>query len=201
MIRYYLSPIIQILPRNANGPKLHIYMDFAAGEAYSCVNPYPYKPWALVYVEASESTHAAIQADIDITLVPFWDSGGEYLPLTAQVLDVAEPYRSNIAAFMESHRIPTGWITGTMTLGRVVRYIIQILQIVQMLQDDYPELELDMTVKDIQATKRQRILQWMGAHGIETQDIALSWTIRQVLGRIIRDFGWQAILHLGTALL
>jgi hypothetical protein len=176
-------------------------MDFGAGEGYSCVNPYPDKPWSLVAVDASEATHTAIQADVQITLIPFWNAGGEYLPLTAEVRDVVEPYRTNIATYLEDHRIPTGWITGTMTLGRVIRFIIQILTVVQRLKEDYPEYDLDSLVGDIPAPKRQRILQWMSANGIETGDIDLSWSIRQVLARIIRDYGWQATMELGSALL
>ena len=124
LIRYYLAPIVQIPPRDMNAPKVHMYMDPNVPEGYSCVNSYPYKNWALVHVDADQDTHTAIQADTDITLIPFWNETGEYLPLNALVLQVAQPYRGNIATFLENHRIPTGWITGTHTLGQVLRYVI-----------------------------------------------------------------------------
>lgn len=202
-IRYYLAPIVQIEigPRSVTASKVLIYLDHSTGDSHASIMPNPYKQWALSWVEAGETTHAAIQADSAIRLIPFWDSGGNYLPLTAQVVDVVEPYRTNIATYLENHRIPTGWITGSMTLRRILRYIIQILVTVQRLEDDFPELDLDAQVSSIPIAQRQRINAWMDDNGIETGDITNSWSIRQVLQRIIDQYGWQAVYSLGTALL
>lgn len=202
-VRYYLAPYgpgyIPARP-NARACKVIQYLG-GANEGHSTVHAYPVKGWSVAYVDAAASTHAAIQADAEITLIPFWDAGDEYLPLSATVAQVAEPYRTQIATYLENHRIPTGWIAGTMTLGSVIRYIVQILITAQRLDEDYPEFDLETQASAIPAAQRQRILAWMGNNGIETSDIDLNWTVRQVLARIVDQYGWSGIMSLGVSLL
>ena len=174
---------------------------YLEGYGHSAAHAYPVKDWCVAYVDAPESVHTAIRADSEITLIPLWNDASEYLPLTATVSQINTASRQNMATFLENHRVPTGWITGDMTIGRVIKYVVQILMIAQMLEDDYPELNLDTQVSAIPAAQRQRIVQWMNNHGIETQDIDLQWTVRQVLARIIRDYGWSGVMALGTSLL
>lgn len=201
-VRFYLTPYGPgYLPGHpsTNASKVIIYL--ADDDSHAVVRANPWKNWSLAWVSAAEATHTAIQADAEITLIPLWNAGMEYLPVSAQVSEIAEPYRSHISTFLENHRIPTGWIVGTTTIAQVLRRTIQILLTVQRLKDDYPEYGLETQVKDVPAQKRQRMLTWMNNHGIETSDINANWTIRQVLKRIVRDYGWQPIYHFGTALL
>lgn len=210
-IRFYLTPYgpgYHPLRPAANCSKGYLYINrdefgehLSKGEKVTQVPALPWKPWCLARIRAEEATHTAIQADAEIRLLPFYNAGGDYLPLTAQVLDVAEPYRSNIATWLEDHRIPADWITGTTTLGQVLRRIIQVMYTVQRMQEDFPEYDLAAQVKDIPAQQRQRVLNWMGVHGIETSDVNANWTVRQVLRRIVRDYPWRPITKFGSSLL
>jgi hypothetical protein len=106
-----------------------------------------------------------------------------------------------MASFLEAREVPMGWIVGADTLGGVIRHVVQILLTAQRLEDDYPEFDLDVQISTIPAAQRARILSWMGDNGIETSDIDLSWSVRQVLRRIVRDYGWSGVMELGTSLL
>jgi len=202
MIRFYLAPYgpgyIPSRP-DANASKVIMYL--SGNDSHAAVRANPWKAWCLSWVNAVKATHTAIQADAAITLIPLWDSSMEYLPVSAQVSEIVEPYRTQIVTFLENHYIPTEWIIGTATIAQVLRRVIQILLTVQRLKEDYPEYSLETQISAIPAQQRQRILAWMVDHGVETADIDLNWTIRQVLRRIVRDYGWQPIYEFGTALL
>jgi hypothetical protein len=171
------------------------------GEKITQIPALPYKPWALCRVRALPATHAVIEVDPEIRLLPFYNASGEYLPLTAQVLDVAEPYRTNIADWLEDHRVPAEWITGTLTLGQVLRGIIQVLFTVQRMQDAFPEYDLGATVGDIPSQQRVAMRDFLRDHGIQYDDITNAWTVRQVLRRIVRDWSWRPITKFGASLL
>ncbi len=202
VIRYYLAPYgTGYVPR----PTMRVckVVLYQADGGHSAVHAYPVKNWCIAALDTSEAQaqHALAQADPEITLVPLWDGGGEYLPLSATVADLDATSRSQMASYLEARRIPTGWITGDMTIGRVIRYVVQILLTTQRLADDYPELDLDTQVSEIPSAQRQRMLAWMSDNGIETSDIDLSWTVRQVLQRIVDQYGWSGVMELGTSLL
>jgi hypothetical protein len=202
VVRFYLTPYgpgyIPSRPQ-ANASKVVLYL--SGDDAHMVVRANPWKSWCLCYVDAQDATHAAIQADAEITLIPLWDSGNNYLPMTAAVNEIAEPYRTQIATFLEDHYVPMAWVTGTTLIGQVFRHIVQILKIIHWLGEDYPNFDLETPVSDIPAQQRTRILSWMNSNGIQTNDITNSWTIRQVLRRIVRDFGWRPTYKFGTVLL
>jgi hypothetical protein len=202
MVRFYLCPYGPgYIPSRPNARAAKLIQYLSGDDSHSAVQSYPWKEWTIVYVDAAEATHATIQADAEITLIPFWDSGDNYLPLSATVADVAQPYRSQIATFLENHRIPAGWISGEHTLGRIVKYTVQVFQIVQHLEDDFPEVDLSTQLSAINSAQRARVLQWLTTNGIETSDIDQNWSVRQLLQRIVSQYGWQPVLALGTALL
>lgn len=179
--------------------KVGIYT--TAGVAMSWKTPYPYLDWALASVDAPDDVHTTIQSDNDVTLVPFFDDNGNYLPLSATVSQIATNYRTAIANYLENRRIPTGWITGEMTLGFVLKTIWKYLEIADKIQDDYPNLDLSMTVGQIPAAQRSRIIAWMDNNGISREGITTASTIRQVLQRIVRDYSFPALVEFGFALL
>lgn len=150
------------------------------------------KNWSISEVRGPVFLHTAIQTDPEITLIPFFDPGGEYLATTAQVSELSAQSRTNIQDFLEARRIPTDWIQGTHTLGAVLKYIARIFAVMGWLKENYPELDLSTPASEIPQAKRQAVLDWMDGRGIETSDITLSWTVRQVLRRIIVQYPWRA---------
>lgn len=204
--RYYICPYIDINPdpdAQRWAPKIHLYRDISAGEGYNVASAaWPYKDWCLAEFWAEPDAHADAQADVDVTLIPFFDGSGNYLPLSAEAREVVEPYRTNILNFLEARRIPAGWIDGGTTLGAILKYVLKLLTLVSWLKDNYPELPLDTQVNGIPGNRRQAVLGWMQNNGIETSDITNSWTVGQVLHRIALQYPWRAEhTRLGTALL
>lgn len=196
-VRYYLTPYGLYHPKRPAAYCSKLWQYRQDGERVTTVKSYPHKAWCLNRFEASDTSHTAAQADVEIILIPFFNDAGEYLPLSAQVRDVAASHRADIAAFLENHRVPTGWITGTHTLGRVLRYIVQILLMAGWLKENYPEVGLTTQVRDLSTGQKQQVLRWMRRNGIETNDIDNNWTVRQVLGRIVSQYGWKASFAFG----
>lgn len=204
--RFYLAPYgpgyIPARPQ-ARASKVISYL--GGDDTHATIHAYPYKGWSPVYVDAGLVTHNAIAADTEITLIPFWDGPdpqtANYLTVQDQIRDIAEPHRSSIANFLEARRIPVGWTDGGMMIGRTLRHIIKIYTIAKGLRENYPEYDLETQVRDIPQAKRQAIASWMDDHGIVRSDMTLDWSVRQVLARIVRDYGWSPVMALGVALL
>jgi len=210
VIRYYLSPVVDQFADNPDidreswVSKVKLYLSGEEGHS-SAQLPNPWKMWTLSEVNASEATHNAIQADPEILLVPLWDSTDvgtrTYLPLTATVSQIDATYRAQIVTYLEARGIPTGWIQGFHTIGRVFRYITQILRTVDRMQENFPEYDLATQLSAIPAQQRSKVEQWMRNHGIDTSDITLAWTVRQVLQRIVDQYPWQPYFKFGGSLL
>lgn len=199
-VRFYISPMVQhpAVP-NRWVSKAALYGDENTSTRWK--TPYPYLNWSLIAVDAPEAVHTNIQSDVDIQLVPFIDDQGNYLPLSATVSQVAVNHRNNISTYLNNRRIPTDWVNGGMTLGFVLKSIWQYLEVVEKLTTDYPNLDLTNTVQQIPAQQRQRVLGWLNANGIQTNDITLQWTINQLLRRVVRDYTFPATIDFGFALL
>jgi hypothetical protein len=156
--------------------------------AWGAVKGWPVKNWCLAWVDSDEAGHTTIQADSEIILIPFIDTGGNYLPLSAIVSDVAPAHRTNIANWLEARNIPTEWVTGSMKIGQVLKRLVQYFYLLHRLGSDYPEYSLDSAISTIPTAKRNRILNWMQDNGITTGDIVLTWTVRQVLNRMVTQY-------------
>jgi hypothetical protein len=198
LIRYYLTPYeagyLNQRPA-ARASKVVTYL--AAGDRHAVVKAHPWKDWCIAWVNAVEDTHIDIQLDLQIKLIPIWSTSSQYLTVTDLVSDIDPVYLANMITFLEDHRIPTGWIQLTDTIGSVFKKIIRVLQLAQLLKENYPELNLDDTVGMIPEAQRNSILAWLLSNGISTAPITLSWTIRQLLKYIITEFGWQSVIKFG----
>jgi len=194
-VRYYLAPFQQITIEERSGNQFAsrclAHIRAVEPAAYQVTVKAPGLNWCVTAVDALPATHAVIQADPTIDLIPFIDTGGNYLPLSATVSQVRQVSRAAIGTVLERQRVPTGWISGNTTLREVLLQTIRQLIIAQRLRDDFPNIALGLTVADIPTGQRARIVAWMDANGIDRSDITASTTIRQVLRRLVQRYGWR----------
>lgn len=183
-VRYYLAPIIQI-SLNGRTPLASQTMLYRTNGSRHSIAKFRDRNRCICRVDAADAEHTNIQADVDITLIPFIDGGGNYLTLADTVGDVSAANRTSISNFLEARGIPTNWINLSHTLGQVVKFVILYFNASQMLDTDFPDdFTLAQTIGDIPAARRQRIQTWLDNRGIDTSDFTLSTTIRQLLVRI-----------------
>jgi len=157
----------------------------------------PYKTWALTWVEAEDSVHQIIQEDAEIKLIPFFNSNGDYLDLNASVSQLTTENRNKINAWLNAKAVPADWIADSHSIGDITGYIIRVLQVVQMLEDDYPELDLQTAVSDIEIAKYRRIRSWMQSNDIDISGFNSSSTVGQIIERIIAQYKWESLPVLG----
>lgn len=101
-----------------------------------------------------------------------------------------------VIARLESYRLPADLITDTMTVRQIIGYILRILFAAQQLGIDFPELDLAATWNTIPLAKRQRILAWAVAHGVNTSGLTGSTPIRTIIKRLLTA-EWGAIVFGG----
>jgi hypothetical protein len=201
MIRFYLAPIIirSVGDRSFNASKVEEYLNPTPTTGLSrsiCANPW--RSWAISWVHTTEAEHRAIQADKQITLIPFWDAGGNYLALDGTVGQITAANRNAIKRRLETLGVPSDWITTEHKIREVLRFVIRLLHIAQMLRDGYPNLDLSMTVGDISANRQWRVKRWMEIYGIDTSVLSPSTPIRRIVTHMVTDFPWGSDRpHLG----
>lgn len=194
-IRWYLAPYVQgsLGNRTVNASKI-FFLARAFGEPsahVSVVKANPWKSWCLTRLDGTDPLHSSVQADAEVTLIPLWDSLGEYLAMSDTVGEIDSVYRQQMANFLEARRVPLGWVTVGMQIRLVIRIIIRIMQMVQMMGNNFPDLDLDDTVGDIPSAQRQAVQDWMDNNGIDTSEIVLTTPIRAVLKRIFDEYPWR----------
>lgn len=197
-VRYYLAPyqeiIIEERPGNQAASRCLVHIRSTELAAYQVTVKAPGLDWCITAVDALLVTHTVIQSDPTISLIPFIDAGGDYLPLSATVSQVRSVSRTAIGTVLEGQGVPTDWITGATTLRAVLIQTIRQLEIAQRLGDDFPNIDLDLTVGDIPAAQRGRIINWMDANNIDRSDITSSTTVRQILRRLVQRYGWRVAM-------
>ena len=194
-IRYYLAPWeeMSINERTVFASRCLVHIRSEEPTATQATVKAGPLNWCFTAVDALPTTHTTIQTDVTISLIPFIDNGGDYLPLSATVSQVRPVSRTAIQTVMEGQNVPTDWITGSTILRNVIVQTIRQLHIATMLSDDFPNINLDLTVADIPTAKRNRIMAWMDSKGIDRSDITGATTIRQVLRQLVLRYNWRQI--------
>lgn len=184
-VRYYLAPMVEIEMGNRR-PIASKTMLYRENNSRHSIAKFRDRSWCVCRVEAESNEHTNIEADPDIRLIPFFDANGNYLSASDPVSRVSAANRTAIANFLENRGIPTDWITGSTTIGRVLKFTIGYMNVSQLMGADFlSDLNLSQTVADIPAARRRRIKAWMEGRGIDTGDFTTAMTIRQVLVRIV----------------
>ena len=194
MIRYYLAPY-EPVSFGGRTPSATRCLNYLIGEPYRqwSVRGNPQKNWCLCMVDTSLALHSTIQADAQITLIPFLDNESEYLSLGSTISQINSISRDNISNFLEARRVPTDWILGTHTIRQVLNFVVRYFLIVQKLKNDYPEFDLSDTVADIPTAQKNRIMTWMDDNNIDRSDILLSTLIRDIIQIMINRYGWRNV--------
>jgi len=195
--RYYIAPIVQIERGQRQIWASKVLEHIPSGVSTASIMSNPYKIWCLTWVEAEDSVHQAIQKDAEIKLIPFFNSNGDYLGLNASVSQLTTENRNKINTWLNAKAVPTDWITNSHNIGDVIGYTIRTLQVAQMLKNDYPGLDLQMAVGDIETAKYQRIKTWMEENNIDTGDFTPSSTVNRIIKRIIAQYKWESLPVLG----
>lgn len=190
-IRIYLAPITQIERglRVFNASRCLLY-PISGGT--SAIMPDPHKAWCLTWVDATDEEHTTIAADP--TIRPL----GTALVLDTLYSDLGQGVRTAIETAAENNRVPMDWIGPATTVRDVVRHIIRLLLCVQLLQADFPEVDLDLTFNTIGAAQRNRILTWCTNNGISTTGLTNSTPIRAILRALIVRYPNWTTHQLGT---
>jgi hypothetical protein len=190
-VKYYLAPYLTI-SLNGRDVLASKTMLYRVGSSRHSVAKIGDRSWCIARVDATDAEHVNIEADAQITLIPFIDNGGNYLPSSATVSQVSAANRTAISNFLETRNIPTDWISGATPINRVLKFVIVWLNLSHsgaLGTDFMNDFSLSQTVANIPAARRNRIKAWMDSRGIDTSDFTGSMTIRQVMRRLVEQ--WQ----------
>ena len=146
--------------------------------------------WCLVWTDNTDAEHAILIADSRIKYIPWENDAGDVLPITAQLSEVNSTKLTNIKSFVEDHHVPTDGLTLTNTIAEAMTLIRHRFLLRQMLRgDDFSE-NLGLTVGDIPAGKRGRIIDKLTARGFDLSGITNGMTIRQALKTLVAQNGY-----------
>jgi hypothetical protein len=149
--------------------------------------------WALFAAETTAQQHADAVARADVMYAPFEDSEGFVVDPDAPATDVSASNRAAIAAFLETHHVPTAGLLGGTVLDAVNK-IKRRAQLRGWLRDlDFVENMDTVTVSQIPMQRRQAIATKLATVGVDVSGVTGGMTIREALAHILAQDGrWPA---------
>lgn len=182
-VRFYLVPLQLAVPGgggiaegNYNRPKYFL----EAGVSLTDSAPYGIDNTYLVAADVTNVQHSAINANADVTSIP---------------LDIDQQIGGALAAVqsaLEALRIPSGWVTATMTYRFVLSIVRRIFQFLQRFSGISRKsifdsgITLDSTIGQLTVNQRQALQNAADNFGLDTSTITGTTTIRQAL-KIVAD--------------
>ena len=143
------------------------------------------KIWALTSCDFDDAQHNLVSADPEIVTIP-----GSRLNDTWN--DFTTGQRTAIGDRLETLRVPLDWIQSTTTVADLLRHAARVALLGQMLKTDaLDDVSLDSTFGSLPAARRNRILDWANANGVDTTGLSGSTTIRALLRALVMRFPWN----------
>lgn len=118
------------------------------------------------------------------------------IPLLSSVTvgSLTASQRNAITAFFDSHNIPRSWITASMTLSTVGRWLARYISAFYRLTNN-GELSirtgLTQTFSQLSETRRQAVKDWFGRYGVTLSDLRDTDTLETIIATIVTQYRLQ----------
>lgn len=183
--RFYIAPIVDL----TNGARLMKASKVLQWKAYfddttfvSCVMPNPTRNFCWTKVTATnKEVFDVLAEDVEIILLPFVDSGGNYLTEESAVEKMTSANKTKSFSILESSGIPTDRFLGTTKISDVRSVVEKSLMAVQVFKDSYPKGSLDTALS---LSERNDLTAMAGTKGV---NIVLN------AGATVRTFVWEVV--------
>lgn len=153
-----------------------------SGEDYGLVGEYiELGDRFLCWADVSDAQHAMIISDPRTAYIPFEDAGGSPLPVTATLAEISAANRDTIRSWLEARHVPIADLTGSDTIAKLLRRVVQRFRLWCVLGADDVTEALDLQVKDVPVAKRQRINAALQARGYDISFATASMPVRDFL--------------------
>lgn len=181
--RLYLAPIVTLTLGNRS-PLASKVLEYGVQPNISSVLSRN-KTWCISSADFDDTQHALVAADPEITSIPFASLDNTWN-------DFTPAQRTAIGSRLEALAVPMDWIAVNTSVADLLRMATRVALLGQMLKADaLDDVSLDSTFGSLPAARRNRILAWSAANGVDTTGLTGSTTIRAMLRALVVRYPWN----------